>query len=119
MRSFFFLEGKAREATTVSFLVFSNLFHQIFTWHRFLESTLEILQQFYIAVLKCDKQYHLFPGDQYQYFVKCMRCHKCVLSTTLGIGDTLLNAPPAMLRHWNILQTHDADWEVPLTSLPL
>jgi hypothetical protein len=24
-----------------------------------------------------------------------------------------------MLRHWNILQTHDADWEVPLSSLPL
>jgi hypothetical protein len=24
-----------------------------------------------------------------------------------------------MLRHWNILWTHDADWEVPSTSLPL
>jgi hypothetical protein len=48
-----------------------------------------------------------------------MRCHKCVLSTTLGIGETLLNAPSSMLRHWNILRTHDADWEVPLTSLPL
>jgi hypothetical protein len=47
-----------------------------------------------------------------------MRCHKCVLSTTLGIGETLLNAPSAMLRHWNILQTHDADWKVPSTSLP-
>jgi hypothetical protein len=41
------------------------------------------------------------------------------LSTTLGIGDTLLNAPSAMLHHWNILRTHHADWEVPLTSLPL
>jgi hypothetical protein len=116
---FSFLEGKAREATIVSFSVFSNLFHQRFTWHRFLESTLEILQQFNIAKEKCDKQYHLFPGDQYQYSVKCMRCHKCVLSTTLGIGDTLLNAPSAILRHWNILRTHDADWEVPSTSLPL
>jgi hypothetical protein len=48
-----------------------------------------------------------------------MRCHKCVSSTTLEIGDTLLNAPSAMLRHWNILWTHDADWEVPSTSLPL
>jgi hypothetical protein len=113
------LEGKAREATIVPFLVFSNLFHQRFTRHRFLESTLEILQQFNIAIEKCDKQYHLFPGDQYQYSVKSMRCHKCVLSTTLGIGDTLLNAPSASLHHWNILWTHDADWEVPLTSLPL
>ena len=48
-----------------------------------------------------------------------MRCHKCVLSTTLGIGETLLNAPSAMLRHWNILWTHDGDCKVPSTSLPL
>jgi hypothetical protein len=62
---FSFLEGKAREATIVPFSVFSNLFHQRFNWHRYLESTLEILQQFYISTEKCDKQYHLFPGDQY------------------------------------------------------
>jgi hypothetical protein len=48
-----------------------------------------------------------------------MRCHKCISSTTLGIGETLLNTPSAMLRHWNILLTHDAGWEVTLTSLPL
>jgi hypothetical protein len=42
----------------------------------------------------------------------------CLIST-LGIGDTLLNAPSAMLRHWNILWTHDADWEVPSTSSPI
>jgi hypothetical protein len=113
------LEGKAREATIIPFLVFSKLFHQRFNQHQFLESTLEILQQFYIAIEKCDKQYHLFPKDQYQYSVKFMRCHKCVSSTTPGIGETLLNAPSAILRHWNILRTHDADWEVSLTSLPL
>jgi hypothetical protein len=88
-----FLEGKTREATIVPFLVFLNLFHQRFNRHRFLESTLGILQQFYIAIEKCDEQYHLFPRDQYQYSVKCMRCHKRVSSTTLGIGETLLNAP--------------------------
>jgi hypothetical protein len=107
---FSFLEGKAREATIVPFSVFLNLFHQRFNWHRFLESTLEILQQFYIAIEKCNKLYRLFPGDQYQYSVKCMRCHKCVSSTYLGIGETLLNTPSAMLRHWNILWTHDANW---------
>jgi hypothetical protein len=94
---FSFLEGKAKEATIVPFSVFLNLFHQRFNRHRFLESTLEILQQFYIAVEKCDKQDRLFPGDQYHYSVKCMRCHKCVSSTTLGIGETLLNALSAML----------------------
>jgi hypothetical protein len=76
---FSFFEGKATEATIVPFSVFSNLFHQRFNWHRFLESTLEILQQFYIAVEKCNEQYCLFPGDQYQYSMTCMRCHKCVL----------------------------------------
>jgi hypothetical protein len=59
---FSFLEGKAREATIVPFLVFLNLFHQRFNRHRFLESTFEILQQFYIAIEKCDKQYQSFPG---------------------------------------------------------
>ncbi len=113
------MEGKGREATIVPFSVFLNLFHQRFNWHRFLESTLEILQQFYIAIEKCDEQYRLFPGDQYQYSMKCMICHKCVSSTTLGISETLLNTPSAMLRHWNILWTHDADWEVPSTSIPL
>jgi hypothetical protein len=113
------LEGKAREATIDPFSVFLNLFHQRFNRYRFLESTLEILQQFYIAIEKCDEQYCLFPGDQYQHSVKCMICHKCVLSITLGIGETLLNAPSAMPHHWNILWTHDADWEVPLTSFPL
>jgi hypothetical protein len=89
---FSFLEGKAREATIVPFLVFSNFFHQRFNWHRFLESTLVILQQFYIFTEKCDKQYRLFPGDQLKYSLKCMRCHQCVSFTTLGIGETLLNA---------------------------
>jgi hypothetical protein len=107
--SFSFSEGKAREATIVPFSVFSNIFHQRFTWPRFLETTLEISQQFYIAIEKCDKQYCLFLGDQYQYSVKCMRCHKLVLSTTLGIGETLLNAPSAILHHWDILWIHDAD----------
>ncbi len=116
---FSFLEGKAREATIVPFSVFSNLFHQRFNRHKFLESTLEILQQFYISTEKCDKQYRLFPGDQYKYSMKCMRCHQCVSSTTLGIGETLLSAPSAMLCHWNILRTHDAEWKVPSTSLLL
>ncbi len=36
---FSFLNGKAREYTIVPFSVFSNLFHQRFNRHRFLEST--------------------------------------------------------------------------------
>jgi hypothetical protein len=52
---FSFLEGKAREASIIPFSVFLNLFHQRFNRHRFLESTLEILQQFCISIEKCDK----------------------------------------------------------------
>ncbi len=52
---FSFLEGRAREATIIPFSVFSNLFHQRFNQHRFLESTLDIMQQFYISMEKCDK----------------------------------------------------------------
>jgi hypothetical protein len=116
---FSFLEGKARESTIIPFSVFLNLFHQRFNRHGFLESTLEILQQFYISIEKWDKHYHLFPGDQYQYSVKCMKFHKCVSSTNLGIDETLLNAPSAMLCHWNILWTLDGDWKVPSIPLPL
>jgi hypothetical protein len=49
---FSFLEGKARESTIIPFSVFLNLFHQRFNQHGFLESTLEILQQFYISIEK-------------------------------------------------------------------
>jgi hypothetical protein len=67
----------------------------------------------------CQTVLPLSRGSVLQYSVKCMRCHKWVLSTTLGIGETLLNAPSAMLRHWNIFRTCDGDREVPATSLPL
>jgi hypothetical protein len=47
---FSFWGGKAREASIIPFSVFFNLFHQGFNRHRFLEYTLEILQQLYIAI---------------------------------------------------------------------
>jgi hypothetical protein len=69
---FSFLEGKARESTIVSFSVFSNPFYQRFNQHRILESTLDILQQFYISVEKSDKQCRLFSGDQNQLLFREM-----------------------------------------------
>ncbi len=48
----------------------------------------------------------LFPGDYSLYTLRCMRCRKRV--TLAGsIGETLLHALTAMLRHWNILQFHN------------
>ncbi len=36
----------ASKATIIPFSIFTSMFHQRFTEHRFLESTLELLQQF-------------------------------------------------------------------------
>jgi hypothetical protein len=45
-------EGRvfARKAPIIPFSIFRSMFHQRFTEHRFLESTLELLQQFYLQV---------------------------------------------------------------------
>ncbi len=77
---FSFLAKKANKATVLPFLIFTNFFHQRFPKHRFLESTQELLQQFYIAIEECVDNYKMFPGNQYLLSIKCMRCHNCVLS---------------------------------------
>ncbi len=71
-----------------------------------LESTLEILQQFYIQGETEPDDFHIFPGDSSLYTLRCMRCCKPV--TVAGsIGETLLHAPTAMLYLWNMIQFHD------------
>jgi hypothetical protein len=70
-----------------------------------LESTLEILQQFYIQMETEPHDFLLFLGDSALYTLRCMRCHKPV--TYFGsIGETLLHDPTAMLYHWDIIQFH-------------
>ncbi len=51
-------------------------FVSVFTEHRFLESTLELLQQFFIQVESVAQDYKLFPGDQSTFSLKCCRCGK-------------------------------------------
>jgi hypothetical protein len=60
-----FLAKKANNATVLPFLIFTNLFYQRFPKHQFLESTLKLLQQFYIAIEECVDTYKMFPGNQY------------------------------------------------------
>jgi hypothetical protein len=43
-----------------------------------LESTLEILQQFYIRMEIEPDDFHLFPGDSSLYTLRCVRCRKPV-----------------------------------------
>ncbi len=62
----------ARKATIIPFSIFMSMFHQRFTEHRFLESTLELLQQFYLQVKSIEHDYKVFPGDQSKFFLKCL-----------------------------------------------
>jgi hypothetical protein len=50
-------------ATQIPLSIFTNLFHQRIEKHSMLESTLEILQQFYIQVETQSDECHLFAGD--------------------------------------------------------
>ncbi len=71
-----------------------------------LESTLEILQQFYIQVETLPDECHIFVGDLSTYTLWCNRCDQRV--TLHGsIGEILYHAPNAMLYHWNMIDPHD------------
>ncbi len=54
----------ARKASIIPFSIFISMFHQHFPEQRFLELTLELLQQFYIQVKSVAQDYKVFPGDQ-------------------------------------------------------
>ncbi len=85
----------------------------------FFELKLESLQQFYIAIEECVDNYKMFPGNQYLLFIKCMRCHNCVSSKNQGIAVLLLNAPTAILQHFEFLDVHDDNLDFQSMSLPL
>ncbi len=55
-------------ATQIPPSIFTNLFHQRFEKHSMLESTLEILQQFYIQVETQSDEFHLFGEYMYSLF---------------------------------------------------
>jgi hypothetical protein len=118
MFSFSAKKGQRSNCSPI-FLIFMNLFHQKFPKHQFLESTLELQQQFHIAIKECVDTYKMFPGDQYLLSIKCMRCHNCISSKNQGIAELLLNAPTAILQHLEFLDTHDDNLDVQPMSLPL
>jgi hypothetical protein len=105
-------------ATRIPLSIFTNLFHQRFEKHSTLESTLEILQQFYIQMETQSDDFHLFAGDLSTYILKCIRCGQ---SVTLpgSIQVNLLHAPTAMLYHWNMIQSHDEESHRKLMLMPL
>jgi hypothetical protein len=96
----------ALDATQIPLSIFTNLFQQRFKKHLMLESTLEILQQFYIQMETEPHDFLLFPGDSSIYTLRCMRCHQPV-NLVGSIGEAVFDAPTAMLYHWNMIQSHD------------
>jgi hypothetical protein len=66
----------ASKATMIPFSIFTSMFHQCFTEHRFLDSTLELLRQFYLQVESIAHDYKVFPGDQSKFCLKCLPCGK-------------------------------------------
>jgi hypothetical protein len=88
----------AVSATSIPLSIFTNLFHQRFSNHVFLEATLEILQQFSIQMNSEHEKYCVIPGDLCKYTLKCVQCDASI--TTPGtIGETLYHAPSAILSH--------------------
>ncbi len=64
----------ALDATQIPLSIFTNLFHQKFEKYSILESTLEILQQFYIQMESEPDEMYCFPGDLSTYMLRCKRC---------------------------------------------
>ncbi len=77
------------------------MFHQRFPEHRFLKSTLELLQQFYLQVKSIALDYKVFPGDQSKFSLICLHCGKKITPTEL-IGKLLFMAPMAICHHLKI-----------------
>ncbi len=48
-----------------------------------------------------------------------MRCHKCISSRSQGIAATLIQAPTAILRHFDFSRKADNDSDISPLSLPL
>jgi len=70
----------AVSATSIPLSIFTNLFHQRFSKHEYLESTLEILQQFTIKMNSDHKRYCVIPRDLCKYTLKCVHCNRSITS---------------------------------------
>jgi hypothetical protein len=90
------------KATIIHFSIFTSMFHQHFAKHRFLESTLELLQQFHLEAKSIAHNYKVFPGDQSKFCLKCLCCGKRITPTE-SIRKLLFIAPMAICHHLKIL----------------
>ena len=68
----------AKEATKIPLAVFTDLFHHRFKKKIYLESTLELLQQFCIKLVNHSETFRIWVGDLQKYCLHCTRCHRAI-----------------------------------------
>ncbi len=75
-------------ATQIPLSIFTNLFHQRFEKHSMLESTLEILQQFYVQMKSEPHEFSVYTGDLSTYTLSNRHYQQtvelCMYNTTTG-----------------------------------
>ena len=91
----------AEEATKIPLSIFTDLFHNRFKKKNYLESTLELLQQFYLKLAKRSKTFKIWVGDQHKYCLYCSRCNRAITLPNY-IKGIMEIAPIAMLWHFRL-----------------
>jgi hypothetical protein len=115
---FEFLTETAVGTTTILLNLFTNLCINKFQKHSFLESTLEILQQFEIKLESHEDFFYLIMGDCSNYSIRCVRCKKRI--TACGsIAKALFHAPIAMLHHLGMIANFEVINDSGLKAMPL
>jgi hypothetical protein len=90
--------------TIILFSIITSMFHQGFKKYRFLDSTLESLQQFYLQTESIAQDYKLFPGDLLKFCLKSLCCGKRITPFET-LGKILFIAPMAISYHLKILSS--------------
>jgi hypothetical protein len=73
---------------------------------KFLESSLELLQQFKLQMISSSEEIKIFTGDCSKFSLKCTWCGKCVTYPE-SIGWTLSMAHYAILSHLDIVHSDE------------
>ncbi len=88
----------AIKATIIPFSIITSMFHQCFKKYRFLESILELLQQFYLQTESIAQDIRLCPGDLSKFCLKCLQWGERITPFET-LGKVLFIAPMANSHH--------------------
>jgi hypothetical protein len=95
------LANIATSVTSIPFSIFTTMMCLYFNKLKFLESTLELLQQFTLQMISSSDEFLIFPGDGSKFSLKYTQCGKYV-TYPKTIGCTLSIVPYAILSHLDI-----------------